>query len=113
MSRNGDTYFLICLFLDLLCQLVSDRRIFSLGQLLFILFLGQFRIFLGDCALGNRKDRERLARFAASVDHFLYRFDIVWNLRKQDNVRAACDTCVKGNMSHFMSHNLDNKYTAV
>ena len=53
VSRNCDTNFLVCLFFNLFCQFVSDRRIFSVCQLLFVFFLFQFCIFFGNRTLYN------------------------------------------------------------
>ena len=51
MSRNRNSYFLVCLFLYLFCQLICNRRIFSLSQFFFVLFLLEFCVLLGYCAL--------------------------------------------------------------
>ena len=113
MSRNGNSYFLICRFLDLLCQLICDRRIFSLGDLLFIFFLFQFCILFRDCTFRNRKNRKRFSFSRPSVDHICDHIDIIRDFRKKDNIRAARYTCMKRYISYFVSHYLYNKYTAV
>ena len=39
--------------------------------------------------------------------------NIVWNFRNKNNIRTACNTCMKSQTSHFMSHNFHNKHASM
>ena len=56
---------------------------------------------------------DALTCFVTFLDGFADFLDVVRNLRNQDNVRTACNTCMKRKPSYLMTHYLHDKNTSV
>ena len=115
MSWYGDTYFTSDFFINLICDLIGNRRIFlcSCFQFLFIFLLREFCVFFGNGTFCNCKNCEAFACFCTFLDRCCNLFDIIRDFRNQDDICTACNTGMKSQASNFMSHDLYNKYTSV
>ena len=82
-------------------------------QFLFIFFLFQFRVFLGDRTLCDCQNGKCFSCLRTFLDHIRDHIDIIRDLRDQDHIRAACDSRVKRHMTDLVSHYFYNKDTAV
>ena len=92
MSGHGYSNLHAALFLNLLCDLVGNRRIFVVFQFFLIFFFRQLGVLFGDRALCNCQNCKSAAAVMPFVDFFHNLVDIVRNFRDQNDVRAARDT---------------------
>ncbi len=85
MSGNSYANLTSDNLVDLICDLIGNRRIFlcSCFEFFFVFFLRKFCIFFGNYPFGNGKDRKTLACFVAFLDCFADLLDVVRNLRNQ------------------------------
>ena len=113
MSGHCNTYIQTGLFLNLLCDLIGNGRIFVICHFLFVFFLGERRVFFGNSAFRHCQDRELATPLGTFVNGLHNLFDIIRNLRDQDNIRPARHTRVQRQIADLMAHNLHNKYPAV
>ncbi len=113
MAGHRNTNVQSCLFLNLFCDLIGNRRIFIIRHFFLIFFLGKRSVLFGDRALGNGQDRKLAASLGTFVDGIHYFLDIIGNLRNQNDIRAACHTGVQCQETDFMSHHFHDKHTSV
>ena len=115
MSRNCNADFASDLFVDLVGNLIGNGRIFLCSgfQFLFVFLFRKFCVFFGNRTFCNCKDCETLACFGTFLDRCGNFFDIIWDLRNQDDIRTACNTCMKCQTSYLVSHDLYDKYTSM
>ena len=113
MAGHRDADFAAGDLLDLVCDLVRDGRILIVGHFLFIFFLGELGVFLGDRTLCNRKNGEAAAALITNLDRLDDLVDIIRDLRKEDDVRTACDTGVQRKPANLMAHDFNDEDAAV
>ena len=113
MAGDGDAGLATSLGLDLLGDVVDDRRTRALGELFLVLLLGQRRVLLGDSALGDGYDGKAAAGLHAMLDGLDDVVHVVGDLGNQDDVRAARDAGIQRNPTDLVAHDLDDKHAAV
>mgnify|MGYP007049140373 CR=1 FL=1 len=69
----------------------------------FVFLLRKFCVLLGDRTLGYCEDRETLAFFVTFLDRGATFLDIIWDLRDQDDICAACDSGMECQASNLVS----------
>lgn len=74
---------------------------------------GKGCILLGDGSLCYCKNGKALALLCSLVDGIYDLVNIVWYLRKQNDVCTARNTCVQCEPAYLVAHNLNDKYTVV
>ena len=113
MTGDGDAGLATGLGLNLLGDVVDDRRARTLGDLLLVLLLGQRRVLLGDSALGDGHDGKAAAGLHAMLDGLDDVIHVVGDFGNQDDVRAARDAGVQRDPANLVAHDLDNKHATV
>ena len=115
MSRNRYADLHTGTVFDLFCHFIGNRWVkFSVFfHFLFQFFFTKLCIFFGNRTFCYRQNRKSASVSLSSLDGSHYFINIIWNLRNQDNVCAAGDSCVQGQPAYFMSHNFHDKYTIV
>ena len=113
MPRHGHAHFLAGERLDFRADLIGNRGIAPRRKLGLSLLLAEGRGLLRDCTLRDHDNRETAARFLSLLKRLDDGVNVVGNFRNQDDIRAARDARVEREPTHLVSHDLDNKDSAV
>ena len=113
MARHSHTHVYAQALRDLRRQLIGYRRISVVLHEFLQILLAHLRPLLGNRALGHRQDRKALLILVPLLDGAADALDIIRNLRDQNDIRSARDSCVKRKLPYLMSHNFNDKYTSV
>ena len=113
MSGNGYSYFCAQTLGKLIGNLIGDCRIGISLHELFQFFLGHCRTLLRDSTFCHCKNGKALLLLIPSINGVANAVNAIGNLRNQNNVRSACNSCMKGKLAHLMSHNLHNENTSM
>lgn len=112
VAGDGDAGLATGLGLNLLGDVVHDRRACALGELLLVLLLGQRRVFLGD-GTGDGHNGKAAAGLHAILDGLDDVIHVVGDLGNQDDVCAARDAGVQRDPANLVAHDLDNEHASM
>ncbi len=113
MSGHSDADLLSCLFLNLASYFIRNTRIFPILSLFFKFFFRKSCVFFRNSTFCNCQYGKPFSLFFSLIDGVYYIINIIWYLWYQYDICSSCDSCMKSEPTHFMSHDFNNKYSSM